>query len=227
MPTLRTACSCATALLFLFSCNNNKTGAVTDRQQRTPLLQNAEYMPEQAINVSEFQRGYEQLITQQFTVSAREKTVITAEKGLKVTVNPSALIKNDGSPVSKAIEVSIIELTNSEDLFKSNAATMSNGKLLVSGGSYYIGMESDGQKLSIRKGSSLKVEFPKLRNGDMELFYGNRETGSMNWIPANTSLKSSAESLRFEDDSYEKDTFYLVNTLADPHLKNFSIPARR
>lgn len=54
-------------------------------------------------------------------------------------------------------------------------------------------MTSEGQQLKIKNSSSLKVEFPKVTNEDMTLFYGKRDSlGQMNWISTSESFKSNA-----------------------------------
>jgi hypothetical protein len=184
MPTQRAYAMLVLCTIILFSCNSKKEksngGAVAATIVDTTSLQ-----PENAINVADYSNSFIANATQKFTVAPHQTTVLKANKGLKVTVNPAVLEKADGSAVDGKIEVSIIELTTSEDLFKSNAATVSNGRLLASGGSYFIGMESEGQKLQLKKGNSLQVYFPKLKDTEMELFYGNRDSsGNMNWIQA-------------------------------------------
>ncbi|MEP7163333.1 MAG: hypothetical protein ABI741_01500 [Ferruginibacter sp.] len=223
MPTLKFACTCAAALFLLVSCNNKKTKAGNEQQQSPSSSTVMANPQEETINIPDFQKGYEQLLTQRFTAAAGKITVIKADKGLKLTVDPLALEKENGEAVNDAINVSIIELTNSEDLFKSNAATVSDGKLLMSGGSYYIGMESEGEKLHIRKGYFLEVEFPKLRKEDMELFYGQRDSGNnMNWKPAGESLEPPEEPIEFTYATYRYDTVYRVDTIREPDKSVYS-----
>lgn len=134
--------------------------------------------------------AYTNSITQTFTVTRKKITLVTGKKGLKVTVNPAQLETIDGQPVDGDITIKMVELTTSEDLFRSNAATMSNGKLLASGGSYYVGMECNGKPLRIKGTASVQMEFPRIRDEEMELFYGDRDkAGNMNWVKANEPLE--------------------------------------
>jgi hypothetical protein len=72
----------------------------------------------------------------------------------------------------------------------SNAQTISDGKLLISGGAYFIGMTSNGEQLKLKEGRSLSVQFPKLSEKEMALFYGQRnDLGQMNWQIATETLK--------------------------------------
>jgi hypothetical protein len=150
--------------------------------------------PDEVIDLSEYSNAFANNITQTFTATPHKISVLTAKKGLRVTVNPVVLEKEDGTAVDEKINVNIIELTTSEDLFKSNAATVSNGRLLASGGSYFIGMECNGQKLRIKKGKNLQVEFPVIKENEMQLFYGQRDTANnMNWLDAGINLRQYKE----------------------------------
>jgi len=72
-----------------------------------------------------------------------------------------------------------------------NAQTTSNGKILVTGGAYYINMLSNGKQLKIKQGKGIKVEFLKLTENEMELFLGRRDSlGQTNWIRAKQNFNS-------------------------------------
>ena len=83
-----------------------------------------------------FRNGLNKKSTQHFIVKHTKPSLIRAAKGLQVKIDPDALEREDGLPITGDIAVEILELTNSDDLFKHNAATVSDGKLLISGGSY-------------------------------------------------------------------------------------------
>ncbi|HLA59648.1 MAG TPA: hypothetical protein VK622_12830 [Puia sp.] len=126
---------------------------------------------------------------QRFVASSEKTTEITGKKGLKITVDPTALETGNGSPLGKQIEVNIKEITNQQDLFRNDAPTVSNGKLLISGGSYDIEMTSNGNNLRIKANRSLKIQIPKISDREMELFYGQRDSlGSLNWLAAGKKI---------------------------------------
>ena len=212
MPTKRAAFLCAVTLLCLLSCNSKKE-VEQDDEEEVPLLSNKMPNPfEESFSILDFHNGFNQLATQRFSIPANRVSMVTAAKGLKVAVDPSALEREDGASINAAIQVRIIELTNSNELFKSNAATLSNGKLLVSGGSYCIEMESGGYRLRIKKNRSLTVEFPRLKKGEMELFYGERNAlEDMNWKRAGNYLREPKETISFNDDNSQSTVAAPVN----------------
>ncbi len=198
MPTLRSALLCAYTAVILVSCNTKKSIKMVAGK---PVLIEKQIFVKtspEVLNLADFHNKFIDASTQHFTVSSKRVTIIKCKAGLKITITPASLEKESGEAINKNIEISVIELTKVTDLYKSNAATVSNGKLLVSGGSYFIGMESDGEKLKMKSGKSMQVEFPVLRSGDMELFYGERNIANdMNWEKLNTALAVKNEKIEF------------------------------
>ncbi|MGC4101508.1 hypothetical protein [Ferruginibacter sp.] len=209
MPTQRVYAALALCAAILFSCNERKT--VPDTASTVSPEKNSAAMAPavDALRILSYNDQFIANCAQHFVVAASRVSVVTAKGGLKVTVNPASLQYEDGSPVNSEIAISIVELTNSADLFRSNAATMSNGRLLASGGSYFIGMESGSKKIQIKKGAHLQVDFPKLKDSDMELFYGKRDDeGNMNWLPMEQPLSFSQHvDLRIYEPPYPDSVF--------------------
>lgn len=163
--------------ITLFGCNNssktdgNSTTADTDTSNVATEISKLNSL------IKKFEEA-----SQTFNVQSDKPSVVKGKAGTKIKVNPTDLAAEDGQPLGKTIEVELKELTNSSQLLKSNAATMSDGKLLISGGAYYINMTSEGRQLKIKDNSSLEVEFPKLSDDEMSLFTGQRDSlGKMNW----------------------------------------------
>ncbi len=192
MPTHRFASLCALTTLVLFSCNNKKNTGATSGNNNVATLQydTVNVLPDESVNLNAYNAVYIENATQHFTASARRISVITAKKGLKLIIDPAVLETEDGTTVEGKIDVNIIELTNSMDLFKSSMATVSDGRLLSSGGSYFVDMECNGKKLKIKEGKGIQAVFPRLTEEDMELFYGEKPVdGTVNWKEAGKSLE--------------------------------------
>jgi hypothetical protein len=122
---------------------------------------------------------------QYFTAAAGQTATFVGKKGLKVTVNPGHLCFADGSPVTGEVRLLLKEATTAFDMMLANAPTVSNGRLLESGGSYYIGLTSNGTELRLKEGKALQIEVPRITKKGMQLFYGQKdEAGFINWTPA-------------------------------------------
>lgn len=215
MNTLKTATVVAFPVLVLLSCNthkNHEANKPTDNLEIRPAVPASHAM----LNLAAYADDFMQTVKQEFTVKGKHKTVITAKGGLRVTVNAADLVKENGMPVDGDIRVNIIELASSKDFFYSNAATISDGRLLSSGGSYYVGMLCNGYRLELKKGRSMMIDFPILRKEDMELFYGKRdEKNNMNWRKMNMVLTMPPESVSFTDSSYSSEVFNFRNDLEE------------
>ena len=127
-------------------------------------------------------------------VSANKPSVVTGKKGTKISINPNDLVTESGKPLGQTIEVELKELTNQGQLLRTNAQTVSDGRLLVSGGAYFIGLTSNGEQLKLKDGKTLNVQFPKLSDKEMALFYGQRnDFGQMNWQQATETFKTTQQ----------------------------------
>jgi hypothetical protein len=127
---------------------------------------------------------------QRKVVSGTKPSVVKGKAGTRIEVNPADLQTVSGKPVTAEIEVELVELMNAGSMVGWNSQTVSDGKLLSSGGSFFIGMKSGGEELELREGKSLTVVFPQPSRKGMELFAGQRnEDGTMNWTALGQPLK--------------------------------------
>ncbi len=120
--------------------------------------------------------------SQHLTASGKEKSIVKGAMGCRVLVVPKDMVTPDGQPVTEEIDVELKELPGVEQMVKQGVQTVSDGKLLVSGGSYYVNMTSKGQQLKLKLGKTLKVILPKYTNEQMNVYYGAKDSsGVMNW----------------------------------------------
>ncbi|MCU0387252.1 MAG: hypothetical protein MUE71_01430 [Chitinophagaceae bacterium] len=132
--------------------------------------------------------------SQTFKVDTDKPRSITGKEGTRIFINPNDLITESGKPVGPDIEVELKELTKQSELLLSNAQTVSDGELLISGGAYYIQMTSSGETLKLKEGKTLKVQFPNISKREMKLYYGERnQLGLMNWKETNIKFVPSKQ----------------------------------
>jgi hypothetical protein len=155
-------------------------------------------------SINELLKG-NQVNKQVFKLSNNDRRMIIAKNGLKIDFNASNLITEDGSVLGDSIYVEVIECINQADFIKSNVLTISNDKLLVSGGAYNILMFSNGKLLKLKENDSITVYLPRFSEDEMGLFYGSKNSvGQVSWQDANRKL--SVDVKPEEMDILEQDT---------------------
>jgi hypothetical protein len=171
-------------LILSISCNNGEKSKPNENNNIEPLENNNE-------NGKQINDLINSLSDkpQIFNIPSDEPTIVKGKNGMKVYINPNDLETEKGNPLSGQIEVELIEATQSKDLIKNNIPTTSNGKILVTGGAYFVQAFSNGEKLKLKQTKSLIIDLPRLTDTEMELFLGERKTnGSINWISVNQNL---------------------------------------
>jgi hypothetical protein len=171
-------------LILSISCNNGEKSKHNENNNIEPLENNNE-------NGKQINDLINSLSDkpQIFNIPSDEPTIVKGKNGMKVYINPNDLETEKGNPVSGQIEVELIEATQSKDLIKNNIPTTSNGKILVTGGAYFVQAFSNGEKLKLKQTKSLIIDLPRLTDTEMELFLGERKAnGSINWISVNQNL---------------------------------------
>jgi hypothetical protein len=184
------------SLCFLIISCNNPTTTKENTAQKNSANDKADIA-----KLNDALKKYEEP-SQIIKVSADKPSVVTGRKGTKILINPNDLVTESGKPLGHTIEVELKELTNQGQLMRTNAQTISDGKLLVSGGAYYIGMTSNGEQLKLKDSKKLSVQFPKISDKEMALFYGQRnDLGQINWQKADENFKTTPQQTRPAKDS--------------------------
>jgi hypothetical protein len=174
--------------LAFTACNQQgkKNAIVLPPSHENPPIENNQLIT--TLNLQQYVDAPPQL----FTVAAGS-TIITAKQGLKLHVKTGDFETEDGQLVTGPIELTVKELVTKQQLIASDCPTASDGRLLETAGSYFIGASGNGSKLRLKPGRKMRIEFPK-RGDNMELFYGQRMAdGSMNWQPVKKKLSAVSE----------------------------------
>lgn len=163
---------------------------------------------------------------QKLTAPSDKKTTITGAKGTIIHVDPNRLETVDGSPIGNNIQIELLELTDYSSLVLNNAQTISNGRILVTGGAYYINMTSDGHQLKMKQGKGVEVEFPKLTEDEMGLFLGERDSlGQISWISTSANFETKdIPDAKKPKKPIKKEDVVTVFAVIDDYLSD-SVPA--
>lgn len=119
--------------------------------------------------------------------------VVIGKEGTELLIPADAFLYPDGSPVAKDVEILLTEVAKKSELVLSNLPTVSDGRMLVSGGVIKIEAIADGKELHLAPGKSVLVNFPGGYIPDMQLFKGQyNASGQMNWVPMTEAPSANA-----------------------------------
>lgn len=154
--------------------------------------------------------------TQKFSVRHDTATLVCGKHGARIHVMPGDLQFADGSPATQSIDVSLVEVQHQGDFVRSGVPTTSDGRLLESGGSYFIGMNCGGKSLQLKTGRKLRMILPRYAKKDMQLFYGERRDGMVNWKPAGSGIGKMSDK---RDIDYESAGYPIVQDSVEVQVR--------
>jgi hypothetical protein len=150
----------------------------------------------------------EQKDKQTFHIQADKDTIVVGKKGTKIFIPSQVFVRKDGSLADNSrIKIELIELYDLSDYIKYDLPTISNGKILESGGVIYLHVTEKDEKLTIAKGKSLEIKFSgqNAQKEGMQAFYLEKKDEKPNWV------------MRAEDNNNPQQT----STLRSKLIENF------
>jgi mono/diheme cytochrome c family protein len=123
------------------------------------------------------------LPSQYFSIDNSKDTVIETEGGIVFAIPKGVFLDESGHPVTGNVKLNVKEALKPEDIVKGGMDTRSDGKLLETGGMFYLNPTQGGKNLKIDASKGIYTEVPtdKQKPG-MQLFEGQRmPDGSINW----------------------------------------------
>jgi hypothetical protein len=180
---------------FILSCSSDQSNAELDKIESVA----------DVISALEVEK-------QSFLINPELDTVIYGKKGTGIYLPANCFESINGNIIKGIINIEIKECYSVADFIGESLTTVSNGKLLETGGMLNISAESNGKGLQIKKGSSFAIYFPK-KGGqtDMGTFYGIQdEKGEVTWVPDYQEKVSPSISDSISDNSES------TNNLNDP-----------
>lgn len=163
---------------------------------------NSEKQPQEAFEIpselrstvmvlDDFLKNYDQP-SQSFIVKGKQAQQLMGANGTLLFINSEDVETLDGKSVGATIEVELKEILSIPEFIINQLQTLSNEKLLVSDGMYYINMTSKGEQLKLKEGKTVKVQLSNNRINDtlnaeslnnavagMALFYGRQQGGEL------------------------------------------------
>ena len=120
-----------------------------------------------------------------YTINSSRDTLLEGGQGTKITI-PKLTFCDENGNILPEIKIELREFYKLSDMMFSNLTTMSNGKIIETGGMIYINATSENKKLEIVKGKNITVEFKTNYNSEMKVFSGETDSlGNINWYKQN------------------------------------------
>jgi hypothetical protein len=180
------ALASAMVIMGTQSCNKKDDGPATNYNSPAEVL--ADLAPD----------------VQSFTLDVSKENVITGEDGTVITIPANAFVDANGNPVQGVVTMDLKEVLSLGDQFTSGAFAVSDGKLLNSGGEFYLKFTAGGQELTLADNKSIDVQIPTDNvDSNMTVYTGttvsnnpleNDTSGStVNWqVAVDTTTNDSA-----------------------------------
>lgn len=149
----------------------------------TSCKKNNEENPAPATTIKDFFAKTE-IKSQTFTINTdNSQYSITGNQGTKVTFPANAFVTSNGTPVKGDVSIELKEIYDKSDMVLSDRPTMSNGRILISGGELFIGATANGQELRLDENTNILIELAPTTTVDttMGLFTGTETDSIFNW----------------------------------------------
>lgn len=137
-------------------------------------------------------------------------------EGTQLIVPANAFVdKETGKPINDSITIAVKEFYNKKDFLLENLSTMSNGKLLESGGTIHMSATVNGKECKLAQNKSIEIKFPyNQEQKGMEIFHGQKVNNEINWIQ-NSQTDATLAQPRFnqtivEDNSKKYTTSFMT-----------------
>jgi hypothetical protein len=118
---------------------------------------------------------------QKFFANPKEVIQIKGKEGTKIEIPKYSLVTKQNRTVTGEVEIFLEEYYSAQDILLANLHTLSNGRILETGGMINIIIKHKNEELNLKKGSEIKIEFTTEDMDRMETFYGENKNGSFNW----------------------------------------------
>ena len=152
-----------------------------------------------------------------FKVQAGENIDIRGNEGTIVKIPKAALIKSNGQNAEGRIEIELKEFYTKADMLMADLHTMSGNEILESAGMIYISATASGEKLNLKKGIKISIEFASEKNPEMETFIGETQNNQLNWKPQNQ--KRNDDMTNFLGDPTAPESIVVADVVRDSVIK--------
>lgn len=118
------------------------------------------------------------------TIKSQSDLPFVGKNGTKIWIYADDLVLPDGSKASYPFDLEVLEILTPKDMILNQKPTVSQGRLLTTGGELFIKATKGGKELglSFYNGTSIIIPAKETELG-MSLFYGENANSFLEWFP--------------------------------------------
>lgn len=149
-------------------------------------------------NLAEFFKQTSSSSMQSFSFNTNTGATIKGKKGSGFSFQPLSFVDLNGNLIRGNVKIDVLEILTPADIILNDAATMSNGLPLESGGAFYIGATYNNAKANLAPGKFVKIDLTSSSASlpGMQVFTGYIQdttgaagqdtSGMLNWVVNNS-----------------------------------------
>lgn len=139
------------------------------------------------------------------TLKLKPDSTVKCEGGTSLQFMPNTFVDENGRVVQYPVDLEIIELLTPKDMITNQMPTVSDKRLLVTGGEINIKAFKDNQSLTVVPGGYSVIISADSVDTRMSIFYGKESKGIVNWVPSDSSgvPKDSVSQILFRQKAYQ------------------------
>ncbi|MCX6182057.1 MAG: cytochrome c [Bacteroidetes bacterium] len=119
---------------------------------------------------------------QHFSINTAKDTVVETDGGIVLSIPAGGFTDADGNVIDGEIELVVKEALSASEIISAGLSTTANGKLLETGGMFYVNAFANSKELKIKKAIYAQVPTDEVKPG-MMLFSGEKTAdGRINWV---------------------------------------------
>lgn len=142
-----------------------------------------------------------------FTFEASTGMVVTGKKGTRLKVPADCFVYANGAAAMGPVMFTLQEALSYGDMLLQNLSTSSNGRMLETGGMFFIAAtDVNGKELKIKEGAAIEASLPTRESSlpGMQVFEGvNDPHGNLDWAATGRALQPMDVDGRFARNNYD------------------------
>jgi len=126
-----------------------------------------------------------------FELNTASVTIMTGA-GLECIFNPGSVLTSSNVPVTGKIYLETYLLKKKGDILRMGTPTISDGRLLVSGGEFFIRLTKDGNELHLALNGHVHIHYDDSPVSSLMTIFNGEETNpnGFNWLPNMDTLNN-------------------------------------